>query len=374
VILAAGCYAWNTRLGEMKAIVFNKFGGPDVLRFVDVPTPQPAAGEILVEIHSVSVNRTLDLVVRAGNYPVRIQLPHILGVDPAGVVAALGEGVDRFTIGDRVAVSSFIACNTCKQCVKGQQANCLQSRHIGLHRWGGYAEYVAVPQSNAFKLPQNIFFADGSVITRHFPMAFNLLSSKAEVQPGEWVLVMGATGALGSCCVQVAKLLGARVIAGAGSDERVAASLSYGADFGVNYRAQDLTSKVMELTENEGAGVVCENIADPTLWSSALNSLAIGGRLVTAGAHGGGTVHLDVKRVYMRRLHIIGAAGTNAPDVERTLAAAAAGKIRAIINRTLPLSEAPVAHRIVERDRIMGKVILAPRSRRPAFTAANRPC
>ena len=157
-------------------------------------------------------------------------------------------------------------------------------------------------------------------------MAFNLLVDKAGVKPGEWVLVMGATGALGSSCVQVAKMLGAKVIAGAGTDERVELAKSYGADFGVNYRKHDLAKEVMQLTDNEGVDVVCENISDPTLWPAAFASLAMNGRLVTAGAHGGGTVSLDVKRLYMRRLRILGAAGTNLADVEKALDAARRGK------------------------------------------------
>jgi NADPH2:quinone reductase len=217
-----------------------------------------------------------------------------------------------------------------------------------------------VPARYAVKLPDKISFAEGTVITRHFPMAFNLLASKADIKPGEWVLVMGATGALSSSCVQVAKMLGARVIAGVGSDERLEAAKKYGADFGVNYRRQNLAEEVMKLTEGNGVDVVCENIADPTLWPGAFNSLAMGGRLVTAGAHGGGNVNLDVKRLYMKRLRIIGAAGIHAPDVDKALEAARAGKIRAITDRTLPLHEAAEAHRILERNQTLGKIILDP--------------
>jgi NADPH:quinone reductase len=344
----------------MKAIVLNEFGGPEVLRYENVPIPKAAAGEIVLKVYSVSVNRTLDLVVRAGKYPVKIHMPHVLGVDPAGEVVEIGEGVSGFAIGDRVAVVSFMACRQCKQCLKGEEACCVASQHIGLHRWGGYAEYVAVPAGNAFKLPDNIAYADGSVITRHFPMAFNQLTSKADVKPREWVLVMGATGALGNCCVQVAKMLGAKVIAGAGADERVELAKSYGADFGINYRKQDLLEEVLSLTGNQGVDVVCENISDPTLWPGAFNSLAINGRMVTAGAHGGGTVTLDMKRLYMRRLRIIGTAGTNVPDVYKALDAAGQGRIRAIIDRIMPLREAATAHRIVEKNQIPGKIILDP--------------
>ena len=344
----------------LKAIVLKEFGGPEVLRLEDAPTPQPAAGEIGLKVYSVSVNRTLDLIVRAGKYPIKVQLPHVLGADPAGEVVKIGGGVTKFKVGDRVAVISATPCQQCVPCLKGEEANCVDSKRIGVDLWGGYAEFIALPARYAVKLPDELSFAEGTVITRHFPMAFNLLASKADVKTGEWVLVMGATGALGSSCVQVAKMLGAKVIAGAGTDERVALAKRYGADFGVNYRRQNLAEEVMKLTDGRGVDVVCENIADPTLWPDALNSLAISGRLVTAGAHGGGNVNLDVKRLYMKRLRIIGAAGTHLPDVDKALQAARAGKIRAIIGRTMSLREAAEAHRIVEGNQTSGKVILDP--------------
>ena len=344
----------------MKAIVLREFGPPEVLHLEDVEQPSPAPGEVLVQVHSVSVNRTLDLVVREGKYPADVMLPLVLGVDPAGVVVAVGEGVVNPPVGARVAVVSMVACGDCSYCREGEEANCTKSRHIGVHRWGGYAEYVAVPAKNAYVIPDNVAFAGATVITRHFPMAFNLLVNKAEVQPGEWVLIMGAVGALGSSGIQVAKMLGANVIAGAGSDERVAIAKSYGADYGVNYRKQDLAKEVLHITAGRGADVVYENIADPTLWPGAFNSLAWAGRLVTAGGHGGGQVTLDVKRLYLRRMKILGAAGTNRRDVERALEAAGAGKVRAIIDRTMPLGEAAAAHRIMEEERILGKIILEP--------------
>jgi NADPH2:quinone reductase len=344
----------------LKAIVLREFGGPELLRLEDLPEPKPAPGEILIRVHSVSVNRTLDCVVRAGKYPVKIRLPHVLGADPAGEIIELGSEVTNYKVGDRVAVISATPCQQCESCRGGLKANCANSKRIGVDVPGGYAEYIAVPARYAVKLPGQISFAEGTVVTRHFPMAFNLLVNKADLKPGERVLVMGATGALGSSCVQVAKMLGAKVIAGAGTDERVGLAKSYGADLGINYRARDLANEVMRLTDNVGVDVVCENISDPTLWPAAFASLALNGRLVTAGAHGGGTVNLDVKRLYMRRLRIIGAAGTNLTDVKKTLDAARQGNIRAIIDRIMPLRDAAKAHRIVEENQITGKIILDP--------------
>ena len=380
----------------MKAIVIREFGAPEVMRLEDVDEPRAAPGEVVIKVHSVSVNRTLDCVVRAGKYPVSIQMPHVLGVDPAGEIVEVGSGVSRFKIGDRVATISIMRCGECKQCARGFEANCLASQHIGLHRWGGYAEFVAIPERNAFHIADNLTYAEGTVIARHYPMAFNLLTGKTQVQAGEWVLVMGATGALGSCCVQVAKMFGAKVIAAAGADDRVELAKQKGAefginyctqdlgrygmdfdddlagcssrlvdvfqahDFGINYRTRDLGREVMELTDGEGVDIVCESIADPTLWPGAFNSLAIGGRMVTAGAHGGGNVMLDVKRLYLRRISILGAAGTNPPDVDKALEAARAGKIKAIPHRMMALSQVREAHHIVESNQIIGKIVLEP--------------
>ena len=344
----------------MKAVVFREFGGPEVLRLEEVPTPKPGAGEVLIQVHSVSVNRTLDLIVRQGRYRSDLRFPVILGIDPAGVVVETGPEVDDLRTGDRVAVIFNVWCRKCRFCRAGEESNCPNCTYIGLDHWGGYAEYMVAPATNAFRLPDSLPFPEATVITRHFPMAFNLLVNKADLQCGEWVLIMGAAGALGSSGVQVGKLLGAKVIAAAGSDERVAAALDYGADFGINYRSQDLAEEVGRITNGHGADVVFENIADPTLWPGSFGSLAWGGRLVTAGAHGGGQVTLDVRKLYLRRLRVIGVAGTNRRDVRRALEAAAAGKIRAIINRIMPLREASLAQRLLENQGVIGKIILDP--------------
>lgn len=231
---------------------------------------------------------------------------------------------------------------------------------LGIHCWGGYAEYVRVPATNCVAIPEGASFAQATVVSRHFPFAFNE-ARQAGVQQGDWVLVMGVAGGLGSCLVQVAQTLGARTIGGAGTDERVEVGRSLGAQFGVNYRKQDLEREVMSITGGHGVDVVFENIGDPVLWTGAFNSLAPGGRLVTAGAHGGGQVTLDVSRLYRRRLRIISGLGPGRPeDLERSLRLTAQGEFRVIIDRVMPLSEAAAAHRLVERNEPLGKVILDP--------------
>lgn len=344
----------------MKAILLRQFGGPEMLNLEDAPTPIPGPGEVLIQVHAVSVNRTLDLLVRQSGDGRGVTLPHVLGVDPSGVIDAVGHGVEHLQVGDRVAVLSSIRCGLCAACQQGWATDCPNATLLGIHRWGGYAEYVSAPADSVIRIPDKLSFAEATVVTRHFPAAFNLLLDQANLQSGEWVLVMGAAGALGGCGVQVAKLVGAAVIAGAGSDERVAAAMSYGADHGINYRTHDLAEEVLRFTDSRGVDLVFENVGDPALWPGSFNSLARDGRLVTAGAHGGGLVTLDLRRLYMRRLRIIGSTGSTRKYAQRSLEEAAAGRIRAVVGRVIPLRQAAEAHRLVESNAIIGKIILDP--------------
>src|SRR5680860_332131 len=337
-----------------------RFGGPEVLELADVPDPEPGPDDVVVAVHAVTVNRSLDLLVRAEGQKRGTVLPHVLGVDPAGVVVARGSDVRSPEVGARVAVVPHIRCMTCDTCRGGHPEDCPNSRHIGVHEWGGYAEYVRAPARNVHVLPDGVSFAEAAVILRHVPTAFNLLRARAGLSQGEWALVMGAAGGLGNAGVQVAKLLGATVIAGAGADERVQAGLSAGADHGVNYCRDNLATEVDRITAGAGVNVVFENISDPELWPLAFASLATSGRLVTAGAHGGGVVPLDVRRLYGRRLQVIGGAGASLEDIDRALEAAGHGQLQALIDRILPLDAAPEAHRLAETDQLVGKVVLNP--------------
>jgi len=335
----------------VKAIVLRKFGPPEVLRLEEVPAPEAGPGEVLIRVHAVSVNRTLDLAVRAGSYAMPVTLPHVMGVDPSGVVTAVGPGVSARRVGDRVTTMQLLR----------PPSETSGPRILGVHAWGGYAEYVKVPVEITHPIPDGVDFVTATVVARHAPVAFSLLRDDARLGAGDWVLVMGASGGLGAAGVQAAKSLGARVIAAAGADERVRAAVELGADFGVNYRSQDLTAEVRRITGGHGADVVFENIADAELFPKAFASLARGGRLVTAGAHGGGTVPLDVRHLYLNAITVIGSVGRITPaDLEFGLRAAADGRYRVLVDRVLPLSEAALAHRIVAERSGVGKVVLQP--------------
>lgn len=347
----------------MKAAIFHRFGPPEVLRYEDVPDPAPGPGEVVVAVHAVTVNRALDCLVRAGHPSQarrKVAPPHVLGVDPAGVVAALGEGVDAAVTGTRVAVLSSVPCLKCDACARGEHSTCPNAVMLGIKCWGGDADFVKVPASIAIPVPDNLEFAEAAAVLRHGPTAHNLLFDIGGLQAGETVLVMGAAGGLGSTGIQVAKAAGATVIGAAGSDARVATGLELGADFGVNYARDDLTEAVMELTDGAGVDLVFENISNPKTWPRALACLRKYGRLVTAGAHGGGKVELDVGMLYHRNLRIFGSTGNTEQNVTDTMAAAGAGKLRAKIEQVLPLSQAPEAHRIIEAGVPAGKIVLDP--------------
>jgi NADPH:quinone reductase-like Zn-dependent oxidoreductase len=232
---------------------------------------------------------------------------------------------------------------------------------LGVSVWGGYAEYVKVPARITRIVPDDIDFTTATVVGRHAPIAFHLLRDHAKVQPGEWVLVMGAAGGLGSAGVQAAKYLGAHVVAAAGADARVQAALDLGADAGVNYRAADLTAEVLRATGGRGVNVVFENVGDPELFPKAFAALARYGRLVTAGGHAGGTVPLDVNRLYLNQITIMGATGERPEDLDMSLKAAAEGRFKPLIECVLPLSEAQRAHALVADRSVVGKVVLDPR-------------
>jgi NADPH:quinone reductase-like Zn-dependent oxidoreductase len=345
----------------MKAAIYHEFGDPDVLKYEDVPDPVPGPGEIVVKVHSVTVNRVLNCAVRAGEQPQRnVKPPHVGGVDPAGIVSALGEGVEGPAVGTRVAVLSRVPCLKCDSCGAGEFSACTNSCMLGIGCWGGDADYVKVPASIIVPIPDNLDFAEAAAVLRHGPMAYHLMFGVGKLQEGQSVLIMGAAGGLGSTGIQIAKQAGATVIATAGSDERAAIGRELGADLVVNYNKEDLTRTVRDYTNGEGVHLVYENISSPDTWPKAFACLRKFGRLVTAGAHGGGKVELDCAMLYHQQIRIIGSTASTDEDVRRTIEAAAAGKLKAKVEKVFPLSQAPEAHRLMEATVPTGKIVLDP--------------
>ena len=326
-------------------MIFNAFGPPDMLHYEDVPDPAPGPGDLLIEVHAVSVNRVLDVDIRAGRAPhYGVEPPHILGVDPSGVVIDVGSDVQGFAAGDRVSVTMGMP----------------GGGRYGLECNGGDAQLTIAPAASCVNVRDEIGFADATVISRHGPVAYNLLFNMGKLEAGQTVLIMGAAGNLGSIGIQLAKAAGATVIAAAGSRARADVGASLGADHTVDYNAVNLKDAVMDITDGAGVDLFYDNIANPDICPLGIESLKVLGRMVTAGSHGGPVVPVDFSTVYHKQLTIMGNPRSKAQDALPCFDAAAAGNLKVVIDRVVPLSAAPEMHALIEADPGIGKVILDP--------------
>jgi NADPH:quinone reductase-like Zn-dependent oxidoreductase len=342
----------------MKAVVFRQHGAPEVLEYTEVPEPRMRANEVLVEVKACALNH-LDIWARGGLPGIDIPLPHILGNDVAGVVKQVGELVTWVKAGDEVMVQPGVSCGHCEACLSGNDNFCREYDIIGYRRDGGYAEFVAVPGVNTFLKPSQLSWEEAAALPLVTVTAWHMLVTRANVQPGETVLVQAAGSGVGSIAIQVAKLRGARVITTAGSDEKLAHARELGADATVNYTNSDWPKEIKRLTDRKGVDVVVEHTGAAT-WPGSIASLKSGGRLVTCGATSGFDAHTDLRQVFYRHLNILGSFMGSKAELLAAMKFVEQGKIRAVVDRVLPLSEARQAHELIENRAQFGKIILKP--------------
>jgi len=342
----------------VKAVVFDRFGGPDVLEYREVPDPRPAADEVLIEVKACALNR-LDLWVRAGFPGLDPQMPHILGNDVVGVAAEVGAVVRHVRPGDKVLVLPTLSCGTCPACMAGDDNLCRQYDVLGRKRNGGYAEKVVVPGANCLPYPENLPWEQAAAVPLVFLTAWHMLVGRAAVKPGEDVLVIGGSSGVGSAAIQVAKLWGARVIATAGSAEKLERAKALGADQVVNHRTQDVAAEVRTFTGKKGAEVVIEHVG-AAVWDAAVASLARNGRLVTCGATSGSRVTLDVNHLFGRHLALMGSWMGRRSELVDLLRFVRDGRLKPVVDSVLPLAQARIAHERMERSEHFGKIVLVP--------------
>ncbi len=341
----------------MKAVIMRRRGGPEVLQVEEVPTPTPGPGEVLVRVYACGLNH-LDLYTRAGAQGRKAKLPHILGLEPAGEIAALGEGVDGWKVGDRVLVGAFIVCGTCEFCQAGMDNLCRRRKILGVDRWGGYAEYVVAPAANLMPLGPNTSYEAAAAVQAAFGTAWHMLVSRARIRPGETVLVLAAGSGIGTAAIQIAKHFGCRVIATASSYEKLEKAQALGADVLINYREHPRFSLlVMEATGGRGADIVFEHVGSDT-WKESVASLAFRGRLVFCGSTTGRWGETDLWGVFYKEAEILGSFGATRADFQAVMERVEQGIFRPVIDRVFPLEEAAEAHRYLEDRRVFGKVIL----------------
>ncbi len=340
----------------MKAVVFHQHGGPEVLEYTDRPEPSINATEVLVEVKACALNH-LDVWARKGLPGIPIPLPHILGNDIAGTVRAVGELVTWVKVGDEVMLHPGISCGHCIECLAGRDNLCREYSVLGYLRDGGYAELVAAPGVNVIPKPKNLSWEEAAALPLVTVTAWHMLVTRAKVQPGEDVLVHAAGSGVGSIAIQLSKLRGARVIATASTEDKLAKAKELGADDVLNYSNAAWPKEVRRLTNKKGVDVVFEHTGAAT-WPGSIASLKTNGRLVTCGATSGYAAETDIRQVFYRHLTILGSFMGSKAELLEAMKFIETGKIRAVVDQVLPLKDARRAHELMEDRAQFGKLVL----------------
>ena len=342
----------------MQAIAMGGIGGTEVLTKGEVPYPDLGPQEVLVKVGTVGVNH-LDLATMRGEGLARnVRTGHIPGIDPAGTLVEVGVGVSDHRVGERVVVRPVVSCGCCRWCVDGKDDSCEEMVFVGIHRQGGFAEFVAVPESNVHAIPGNVEFAAASAFSHSFPVALQMLREWAQVCEDDTVLVTGAAGAVGTAAVQIAKYFGARVIAVTGSSDRADWCLTLDADLAIDYGTMpQFAEQILEFSPT-GVDVCIETTGSADLWKQLSAVAAKRSRVVGCGGHVSGQVPLDLFWLFRNRVTVMGsAASTNAAFAD-ALAMFAEEEMVAPVHRIVPFTEFQDAFDLLgERDRI-GKVVL----------------
>ncbi len=341
----------------MKAIVLHENGDVGKLKYEEVETPKINDDEVLVKIKAASVNH-LDIWVRVGQFsPI---FPLILGCEGAGDIAEIGKNVKEFKQGDKVLVHPRITCGKCEHCFEGNDNLCRNAKQLGVTINGCYAEYVKAPQQNLYLMNDKISYEEAASVPITFGTAYRVLVSLAKIKPGETVLIQAAGSGVGTAAIQIAKFAGAKVIAAAGSDEKLDKAKELGADFLVNYyRNQNFDEEVGYLTNGNGVDVIIEQVGGYILPKS-LNCLKKNGRIVTLGTTAGNKIEVDVQHFYRNNLTMLGTSGTTHREVKAAFELVKEGKIKPVIDRIFPLKDAGTAHKYMEERKNFGKIILNP--------------
>ncbi|HVI04214.1 MAG TPA: zinc-binding dehydrogenase [Enhygromyxa sp.] len=343
----------------MRAIILEQHGGPEVLSASDQPAPQPGPGEVVVDVHACAINR-LDLWVRGGLPNLRITYPHILGSDIAGVVREVGEGVNVALIGREVILNPGVSCGRCEACLSGWDNLCPDYRILGENTTGGYAERIRVPATNLVDKPANLSMIEAAAVPLTFLTAWQMLVVRAAISPGDTVLIHAVGSGVGSAGLQIAKLFGARVIALASTDAKLAKARELGADETIRSDSNDWPKQVRSLPGigRRGVDVVFEHVGRAT-WEDSIKLCRNGGRIVTCGASSGWDATTDLRHVFFRQIQILGSTMGSKASMFRIAALVAEGRLRPVIDRVFPLAEAADAHRYLDRREQFGKVVLA---------------
>ncbi len=338
----------------MKAVRIHEFGGPEVLKYEDIPDPALRKDYVMVRVRACALNH-LDLWVRKGLPGVK--LPHILGSDVAGEVVECGEYVDDLNEGARVLLAPMVFCGHCEQCNSGRQNLCPQFAVLGNGVDGGNCELIAVPRVNVIPIPDSLGLIEAASVPLVFLTAWHMLVGRAQLKAGQTVLVLGAGSGVGSAAIQICKMLSAEVITTAGDERKLARARELGADHTVDHYKQKIGEEVRRITNKRGVDIVFEHVGQAT-WKESLKSLKHGGTLVTCGATTGYQGDLDLRFLFSRQLTLQGSYMGAMGELDEVLKHVFAGKLKPVVDRTFPLNETRAAHEYLQSSEQFGKVVL----------------
>jgi D-arabinose 1-dehydrogenase-like Zn-dependent alcohol dehydrogenase len=341
----------------MRAIVLGRLGGPEELEYKEAADPKPGAGEVLVRVKAEGVCGR-DLIDRRGGFR-GLKLPVILGHEFAGEIVGVGSGVSALSVGDHVANLLRLSCGACRSCLRGETPVCEKGwESFGQTRDGGYAELVAAPAASLVKVPSELSYVEAAPVACTFGVSLRALRSVGKVTLGDRILITGASGGVGIAAIQVAKALGAQVIAATSSPSKQKALLEAGADDVVVDSEGNLHTHVRALAP-AGVDLVLELTGSPT-FTSSLRSLRNGGRLVLVGNILADSLKVNPGAVILFGYQILGSAGCTRADLEDAFAMITRKQVKMVVSQVLPLEKAAEAHEILAKRAAVGRVVLVP--------------
>jgi NADPH:quinone reductase-like Zn-dependent oxidoreductase len=345
----------------LRAYRIHRHGGPEVLELSEIERPRPRPDEVLVRVRACALNH-LDLWVRNGVEGHTFPLPLTPGSEVAGEIEAVGEAIGNslpgIECGQPVLVAPGVSCGICERCVGGEDMLCASYGILGEHRDGGYAEFLVVPRRNALPLPAGLSYVEAAAVPLVFLTAWRMLTERAALRPLEDILIHAAGSGVSSAGIQIARLLGAgRIIATASGEAKLRRAAELGATDTIDYRDEDFARRVRELTGGKGVEVVFDHVGGE-VFERSLKALAWGGRIVLCGATADHRATLNLRAVFYKSLSILGSTMGSLADLHELLRYFAAGRLRAVVDRTLPFEEAPAAQEILEARQAFGKIVL----------------
>ncbi len=337
----------------MKAIRIHKHGEPDVLQIDEITVPQVKKNEVLIKIKAAALNH-LDLWVRKGMPG--LSLPLILGSDGAGIIEAVGSDVAKngnIQIGDEVFLVPF------RSNAPHGSAEELSDKYeiLGEHLDGAQAEYVTAPVDFVMPKPQSLTLEEAAAFPLAYMTAYHMLTKKVQLKEGQNVLIWGASSGIGSAAIQIAKIYGAIVISTSSSTQKSEFAYRLGADHVINYNRENVSQRVWEITQSQGADVIFDHVGEQS-WTHSLRSLKKGGKIIVCGSTTGPIVRLDLRHLYIKHQQIIGSTMGNRQDLSELSSLMDQGKIKPVIGECLPFTDIQKAHQILEQNQQMGKVII----------------